>query len=543
MRRFLALILLMSACSGPSDPCAQVKCAVGRVCDSATGRCLLVDAGDVTDAGTDAGSADAGPPDAGPSGDGGISCTPACTGVTKCDPSSGQCVQCITDRDCSCPAYACVNNMCLQPAVDPDAGPLTVFPPEAESCATAQPFTFLGCTLPRAFKFRVNLSGRGDEEHGVCSAALGGGRELVYVLSLDATYDLTVSAAPVNGSGAYPLVYVRRMPCGAQELACDNKSGPFEARVHLRSRTAGDYALFIDTFDAATAGEVEVTVTLSAPTQPSNDTCLTADPLPTDGGLVRGDLSNAGNDEVASCNMLGGPDLIWRFSLSQPGDIVARAASVNPDAGVFPIIEVHQGGCSMGSARACQAASSSGVAALRLRGADAGTYYLVVESSSTGAAGLVDVSVVVQAPSPPLQHDTCAAPLDIVFADGGTFVEYDIDTSTGSDDEEGSCNELSATGRGGGPEYVYHLRLLSPRRVVATATRGATGTADPVLYVRQTSCATGPELACSDDPIDSAAVEQVSSGMSTLPPGDYYFFVESYESSVGPTHLTISATP
>lgn len=537
MRRLLALILLMSACSGPADPCAQVRCSVGRVCESSTGRCVAIDAGDVTDAGTDAGVTDAGVPDAGPFGDGGLDCTPACSGASKCDPSSGRCVQCLSDRDCACPAYACVNNLCLQPAVDPDAGTPVVSPPPAESCAAAQPFSFFGCTVPRSFKFRVNLAGRADEEQGVCSAPAGGGRELVYVLSLEATYDLTVSAAPVNGSGAFPLVYVRRMPCGGQELACDHKSGPFEASVHLRSRTAGDYALFIDTFDAATAGEVEVTVTLSAPTQPSNDTCLLADELPIDGGVVRADLSNAGNDEVATCNALGGPDLVWRFSLSQPGDIVARAASVSPDAGVLPIIELHQGGCSMGSARACQTASSSGVAGLRLRGADAGTYYLVVETTDGTPAGLVDVSVSVQDPSPPLQHDTCAAPLDIVFADGGTFVELDVDTSTASDDEDGTCNAT------GGPEYVYHLRLLSPRRVVVTATRGAGGTADPVLYLRQTSCVSGGELGCSDDPSDSAAPEQLTSGMGTLPPGDYYIFVESYGSSVGPTHLTVSATP
>lgn len=537
MRSLACLILLVTACSPPVDVCANLICGVGQTCDPRSGLCVRIDAGNVTDSGTE----DAGVPDGGGQGGGGGGggCTPACTGSDKCDPSSGRCVQCLDDRDCSCPAFRCVNNFCTTPAMDPDAGPLMVTPPQAESCTSAQPFSFLGCTVPRSFQFRTNLGVVMDNEQGVCSAAQGGGRDLVYVLTLEATYDLTVTVTPVNGSGAHPIVYVRRMPCAGQELACVNGGGPFQTTVHLRSRTAGDYAIFLDTLDAASGGEVEVTVTLSAPTQPSNDTCLTADPLPADGGSVRADTSIASNDEFTSCNSAGGPELVWRLVLDRPSDIVARAVAA--DAGVSAFIQLREGDCASGPSRGCAGSGTGGVAALRARGVDAGVYYLIVESPAV-AAGAVDVSAQIQEPSPPLQHDTCAAPYDIVFADGGTFVELDVDTSTASDDHDGTCNDPAGSGAGG-PEYVYRLRLLSPRRVAVTASRAPGGTADPVLYMRSGSCTGTNEVGCSDDPLDSSTTEQLTSGTNTLPPGDYFIFVESYGASVGPTHLTVSATP
>lgn len=545
MRYLLVIFLTAAGCTGSSQLCAQVKCGAGKVCNPASGFCEAGDGG-VTDAGSaDSGTADAGMNDAGSAGDGGIACVPACSGTQKCDPASGRCVECLTNRDCACPAPACVNGSCLTPAPS-DAG-LVNAPPAAESCGAARPFTFLGCTLPRSFTFRVDLSGRSDDEQGVCSAAGGQGRDLVYVLSLEATYDLDVTVTPVGAGTAEPVVYVRRMPCSGQELACTDSGGPFTAGVHLRSRTAGDYAIFVDTIDAAGGGEVEVTLTLGTPTLPGNETCLSADPIATDGGAVRADLSLASNDEPTTCNRIGvdSPDLAWRFVLGAPSDIVARVAAVTPDAGVAPYLEVREGGCGMGTVRSCVEPSAAGVAAVRLRSAPAGVYTLVVENrDAISTAGLVDVSVLVQPPSPPLQHDTCAAPRNIVFADGGTFVELDVDTTTASDDENGTCNDPANFGRGG-PEYIYHLQLLSPRHVTITASRGASGFADPVLYIRKDACptATGIELGCSDDPVDSAAVETLTSEPNTLAPGDYYIFVESYGASVGPTHLTVSASP
>jgi hypothetical protein len=569
MRYLLLPLIAAVGCTGSSNLCAQVKCKPGKVCNPLNGVCEAGDGGTggggggAGGGGGTAGGAAAG----GTGGGGGLTCTPACPSYQHCDSSSGQCVQCVTSADCACPTTECVSHICRTP-VPSDAGTV-VTPPAGESCAAAQPFSFSGCTLPRSISFSVDLSGHSDDEQGVCSAAGGKGRDLVYVLRLDAmplgntdggldTFDLDVTVTPSPGSTAEPVVYVRRMPCTGQELACVDSGGPVGAEVHLRSRPVGDYAIFLDTYDAASAGAVDVTLTLSSPTLPPNDTCLSADPIATDGGRVRADLSIAANDEVTSCNGMGDNslDLAWRFDVPVTSDVVARAVSV--DGGASPVIELRAGSCAAGHVKACALASAQGLASLRARSVSAGTYYLIVEAWDSGVAGPVDVSVSVEQPSPPLQFDTCMAPRDIVFADGGTFTEWDIDTSSANDDEVGTCNDPKTTGVGG-PEYVYHLRLNDPRFVVITA--GATGTvavttdagteyvrgasdADPVIYLRSGTCE-GPELSngCSDDPNDSAAIEVLSSGMNRLSVGDYYLFVESYGTSVGLTHVTVSATP
>jgi hypothetical protein len=426
MRALLLSSLLITACSAPTGLCDKVKCATGKVCDPVNGLCVADDAGTQdagVDAGTDAGT-DGGRPDAG------LTCDPTCTAPQKCDPNLGRCVSCLTNRDCACPTPVCVSGTCLAPVIDPDAGVAQPIP--GESCVDAAPIALSGCTLPRTVTFQVDLASRNDDDHGVCSAAGGGGRDLVYLLTIDQTYDIDVTVAPAPGSMAEPVVYVRKAPCvGGQELACFEGGGG-TASVHLKSRPAGDYAVFLDTYDAASGGLVNFTITLSAPTTPGNESCLTAELLPTDGGTVRVDLTTASDDEPTSCNTGGNDshDVVWRFQLTSVSDVIARAAAVgNPDAGITPIIELRGDSCAPADKKACSASTAFGPVWMRVRSLPAGTYYAVLETWDGGATGPVDFSIAALPPSPPLQNDTCASPRDVVFSDGGTFTEFDIDTS------------------------------------------------------------------------------------------------------------------
>lgn len=214
--RLAALCFLVASCSAPTKPCEGVTCSAGKVCNPLNGLCIAGDGGTANGGGTGGGGTAGGT--GGGTVDAGIACTPACTGLQKCDTSTGQCVSCLSNADCACPAPLCLEGLCRGiPASDGGV----VAPIPGESCATAAPLALPGCTLPRSATFRVDLSARADDDHGVCSASAGGGRDLVYLLTLDATYDVDVSAAPVAGSMAEPLVYVRKAPCtGGQELAC-----------------------------------------------------------------------------------------------------------------------------------------------------------------------------------------------------------------------------------------------------------------------------------------------------------------------------------
>jgi hypothetical protein len=123
----------------------------------------------------------------------------------------------------------------------------------------------------------------------------------------------------------------------------------------------------------------------------------------------------------------------------------------------------------------------------------------------------------------------------------------------------GSCNDPADGFSEGGPEYVYRLRLNSARNVAITATPAGPDV-DPVLYVRKDNCKTGvqppmrihPQApsapGCGDDTPDiqqDGGVEWHlgSQLLGNLTAGDYFIFVESYGTKVGPTHVTVSATP
>src|SRR5262249_28729356 len=154
-------------------------------------------------------------------------------------------------------------------------------------------------------------------------------------------------------------------------------SAPLTLKV--KGRAPGDYWLVLDTFDGSSAGGVDVTVRFDAATFPDNETCATADPLDPDGGRQTVDLSTAENDDFASCNLDGGPDVVYSVHLDQTADLLVTAvAEGNPGAGISPAIEVRSPDCAGADRLKCRTSFNFGPATVRLRSVPAGTYFVVL---------------------------------------------------------------------------------------------------------------------------------------------------------------------
>jgi hypothetical protein len=484
-----------------------VKCDGDRVCDEATGACVRTDAGVVDDGGT----TDAGP----------IACSPACTSPQVCDTTSGRCVECVSNSDCSCPTTQC-NAQGLCEAPTGDAG----VPAGGEACTSALSVNTCGQTL----SFSVDLSTARDDVVGSCGLASGGGKDLLWALELDSTYDVRVTAKKATGSQAEPVVSLRRNCDQGQELACsDSLSGTASFRV--KSLAPGFYTLVVDSFEAASSGRVDVTVEFLTPTQPANETCSTAATLPADTDVTV-DLSTAIDDLQVTCNTApNSADAVFRLDVPTVSDVFLTALGTT---GVNPVLALRSTPCATGTQVACMNAQAGTAESLVVRSLPAGTYFVVLERVGP-AVGSVTVRASVTTPTPPPANDSCTAPRAITFPTGTTSVSFSVDTSLAKDDHVGSCNtQLDSA------EVVYSLTVGTQRSVVVSAQASAGSSALPVLYLRGGGCtdAQGTELAC----VNAAPSPSVLN--APLSAGTYFLFVEGLgPAGGGPTDVTVTLTP
>ena len=506
-----ALLAPFGACGPTRSLCATVTCDGNRVCDEATGACVRVDGGVTIDGGTDGGP---------------VACVPDCVSPQVCDTATGRCVECRSDSDCSCPTTTCgAQGLCELPS--PDGGA----PVAGESCTTARAVNTCGQTLA----FSANLSTARDDVVSSCGAASGAGKDLMWALELDTTFDVRVTVKPSAGSLAQPVVSLRRNCDQNQELACSDGLGG-TASFRVKSLPAGFYTLVVDSFDAASSGRVDVTVEFLAPTAPANETCATAAVL-TPGTDVEVSLGAADDDLQVSCNSAGNsPEAVWRLDLPAASDVFLTASG-SPDAGVDPVLALRRAPCAAADQVACVDNLSTGSETLVARNLAAGTYYVIVENYGRPQASPVTVRATVTGPTPPPSNNTCAAPRAITFAPGSSTATFTTDTSIATDDTAGTCNTEP-----GSPETVFALTLGATKLVtVSAAAHAGNPTVDAVVYLRGTACdaVTGMELACDD-----ALPPGPDTFSLTLDPGTYYLFVEGYGAAgAGPTDVTVTLAP
>ena len=108
--------------------------------------------------------------------------------------------------------------------------------------------------------FTIDTRDFDDHETGTC--AFNGGRDAVYQISLDAGRTLTVSGESPDGGTNDAVLFLRGN-------ACRGDAGFPDAGIQLcgssfsKALDAGNYFLFVDSYDSVSSGPTVVTVTLT----------------------------------------------------------------------------------------------------------------------------------------------------------------------------------------------------------------------------------------------------------------------------------------
>lgn len=291
-------------------------------------------------------------------------------------------------------------------------------------------------------------------------------RDAVLRLRLESPRDVAVTAQSRSGFGLVYLLVQNR--CGST-TAADTRDCvigfPTVWRTH--SLPAGEYFLLLGTSAGSTgaAADVLVDVQLTDPLPPApNDTCATPTEVPPAGGTFRGDLIGVADDVTTRCGSTS-PDVLYRITLAEPRDLIARATGSGADAVTVSLVDR----CVRAPMTLrCDAGTAPSFIA---RSLPAGTYFLAVEGRNLPAYTL---TVETAAPTLPPAGDHCASPLPLTAGTTarGSLMDFESDLPV-------SCNSGAAR------DAVYTFTLTERLDATVTA-RGAPGS---FLYVAlQSTC-------------------------------------------------------
>ncbi len=242
--------------------------------------------------------------------------------------------------------------------------------------------------------------------------------------------------------------------------------------------------------------------------RPAHDLCDDALDVSA-GGTVTIDTTGATGDYAVSCGSTGNPDVVATFTLD-----AARSVTLDAQASTdfFNVAASLRTACDDGTTEvACDSGYPGGT--IRRRSLDAGTYFVVVASSTPGQ---IDLTVTFGDPIPPAANDTCDMPTDV--SAGGTFMGSFVEVA---DDVTTSC------GLGARPDLLYTFTTTEEQDVRISA-RAPTG--DSLNWSLRTTC--------TDDSSDLRCVYggPASGTVHQLPAGTYFLVVE------GPTWAEVDFT-
>jgi hypothetical protein len=168
----------------------------------------------------------------------------------------------------------------------------------------------------------------------------------------------------------------------------------------------------------------------------------------------------------------------------------------------------------------------------------AGQTYFIVVDGYAASAGTFRLTVTAPLPSAPTATPTpvaaCQSATDIPAA-GGTFTG----TTSGTSALAGTCATTASA-----PERVFRWTPTSSGVATIQTCDGAGTAYDTVLYVRQSNCSSGPEVACNDDTASCFTSEPNDHHGSRLTPSvvagqTYFIVVDGYGASSGAFRLSV----
>lgn len=376
--------------------------------------------------------------------------------------------------------------------------------PTNDTCATSIEVPF-----PAGGTFEGSFTGVRDDGRLACG--VDGQPDLFYTFAIPPEAGERNVAVTLSSRTGEAMTFAVLDRCGGSELRCAQGS-PATARTFRLA--PGTYVLAVEG-----PSWVEVDFSLDVRFEPPSDPvrgdlCATAIPV-TPGTRYEGTMTGAEDDLEVPCSFRT-PDLVHRFTLPEPADVLVRA-----DGGRAYLSVALAPACPPSAAMPVLFCGGGAPASARVRALPAGEYFVILEAARAGSYTL-DIT----ATSPPAVvtpvsgNDNCATAF-VVPPTGGLFRG---NTATLMHDYAPVSCGSSGTGR----DAVFSLTLTTRRRVIAST---AGSMLDTVLYILGGAC--GPELACDDDGAGSgdSLIDR------TLDPGTYFFVVDAFSSSAAGDYI------
>ena len=496
---FLSLPIVLFAACGPAvkKGCKDTGCSAGSVCNPVSDACETVNVGGGGGGGIGGGGGTGGGAMGGGGGGGG--------GVNPTDGGV-------------------------------DAGPAVVDPFDdggvfiaGDICTYAIPVTFDGGTTTTV---SVDLAAASNQYKAVCNTQTGGGNDLVFAITLTEPRGLIVTATDTSANVQDGVLALVNSPCALfNQVACaDNVTGP--EVLTMDRLPAGTWYVLLENYanDATGDGTYDVRFELVDPVAgPANDSCSAAQNLTFTNGtvMVTGTTAGAFNDtggQPLTCSAPSAlaPDVFYKFTLTQPQDVVVTVVS-GTTSSLSPVIALTTT-CGVGGAGnelGCDRTAGTFTARRVL----AGTYFLVVDGDG-GSTGAFTLTVTISPPTTLPMNDTCANPATLV-----PNVSQMVDANAALSDYMFSCS-----GPAGG-DVVYQFTTTMAQKVTVTAT--GTGSADAVISLRSAPCDDDTnELGCIDTVLPTEVLTRLN-----VPAGTYYVVLAAYTLTAGQFGIALVLEP
>lgn len=327
--------------------------------------------------------------------------------------------------------------------------------------------------------------------------------DLTYEFTLTEERDVVFSALSATGDSVSVALSDE---CGSEEdeLRC-LRGSPASGRAHQLA--PGTYYLVVE---GSASREVDFTldVAFEDPTPPpAGDVCANAIDL-TVGTPFTGTLADKQDDLATDCGFFF-RDAVHEFTIGSTSDVTIEADGGGP----FMYMSVRTTCDDVDSRLRCD---SGNPARASLRSLSAGTYYVVVESSS-GVGYTLNVEASPPTPVTDVVGNGSCATAHVVPPTGGLFRG---NTSTFLNDYNTRVCGSGAASR----DAAFRLVLTSTSRVVASTEGSAF---DTVLHRHEDACVSMGEEACDDDGGEgrTSVLDEV------LDPGTYFYIVDGWGST------------
>lgn len=268
-----------------------------------------------------------------------------------------------------------------------------------------------------------------DDASGTCAVTHGG--DLAYVFRLSQPQMVTATVTRTAGNDAYTPAFYLRRDCASDEatdeVVCSKAkagtgTGTGVANWLVSNLPGGTYWLIVDG-ERYSGGAFSLQVKLDppSPTASTNDSCPDAQPLVFNGltATAAGSTTSARHDTAGSCSSTAlSPDVVYKFSLSQPQKVTLDVAPTAGSTSFQPVIVLRRdcGSLLPSDEVACKAGSAGAAASATVNNLAAGTYFVWVDgggSATVPTMGDFTLTVTLDAPVPAPPNDTCAGAIEL----------------------------------------------------------------------------------------------------------------------------------